>query len=264
MGAKLLSGAIVNRDIIIAFYGSVTAWAKRGEIAEVIRGFPIMVKVSPGYNVMNIKRTSKLIFCDIAVLASIVVALAGLFALFMPIWAAPLLMTSLPIGMVFAPFPFCITVIGTKVSSTSAALNQAAMYIYRFVTNYTGNINATVLCSTIAATESYIIMLIAITCYLKCLIASFANDLYSIKSAYLVAFLRAVKVGPTSTLKVLAANFASRLWFLKRHTKALERTKSLAFPMWIIQAIADYTFSFFHAPIIPQSPLCTRIKSSEG
>jgi len=81
--------------------------AKGSQIIKPIGFFPIAIEVAPRDNVVGVKRSTQLILGYAAILASIIVTLAGLFVLPSPIRAAPFFMTALPVAVVFALLPIC-------------------------------------------------------------------------------------------------------------------------------------------------------------
>lgn len=67
-----------------------------------ISNFPVTIKITPRFNVVNIKSFAVIGFCDPASLASEAIALPGFFSLFAPICAASVIVTAKPSGAILA------------------------------------------------------------------------------------------------------------------------------------------------------------------
>lgn len=88
--------------------------AKRNEIKQFVSLFPVVVKFTPGDNMMNIHRATKFILSYTAFLASIAIALACLVFLMIPIRTPPLVMATFPVAMVRSFLPGGGAFIGTE------------------------------------------------------------------------------------------------------------------------------------------------------
>lgn len=120
----LLTGANVMTP---RFGRGMATLAQRHEIIKLIGFLPVMREVSPGRYVVNIKRATELLLCSAALLAGVIVALAGGALLFDPVWTAPLLISALPVGMILALLPIGGAFVRAK-AFVFAAFNYMRLY----------------------------------------------------------------------------------------------------------------------------------------
>lgn len=169
---------------------SVALGAKSNEIGEAVRGFPVVAKITPRNNVVDIKSMTMFSLCLAAFLADITVVLTSFLALLIPVGTAPLFVSALPVAMVIALLPFSGALIGTKAPSILPALNFVAMHFDSLAANLTDEPCLARLALAFFATKSYFASLVASKIDLEGLVAYLAPGGDCCTFTAIVAFYR--------------------------------------------------------------------------
>jgi len=205
--------------------------AKRDQVIKLICVLPVAIKIAPRNDMVNIKGPIKLVFSNTAFLANMLVTLTGCLALFAPIWATPLFMTTLPIAMVLTLLPCGSTLIRTKVPSILSALNYMGAHFNNASTPETGKQSSA---SFLATFPRACVLVRVRRNNFKFATTDRTHFLNALSSACMNAFIRAKTI---NTIFTLRKRFAARLandkrWhFLNRFTKANKRAIFLCWPM---------------------------------
>lgn len=249
-----------SRAIYTTLNRRMTLRTQTNQIAQVISHKPIILELAPGYLVMHVEWSTKLLLSYAAFLASIVISLAGKVFLSIPIWASPFVMSTLPVRMIFASIP------GIKaVKRTKHIIQYVTTLLYRkvaatntkfFTATMTGKSQPSMSRFASHRAELSVTMLITMTVYSKWLLAILTNDLYRCLG-HLSAFIRAVTVLPIVIKKRLAACLASEVFcilFSSVLPKAFTRAEFLRGTARNITraAIDAGSWCFVHESIIAQ------------
>lgn len=253
------------RNIVIPLYRGVAMRAKRYEIIEFVGVCPIVVKLAPRNNVVNVKRASQFILGDTAALAGMIVTFISPFALVIPVGSAPLLITTLPVAMILAPLPLGRALIGAETTSILVAFNLVTVHVNGLAADFASELGASRLGLTLTATETHIAMLIAVAIDLKGFAASLAGHLNGVTLGLVSTFEGTETIhARRGVFEVLAAIFTFMARVFDRLPKAFARAIPLALAVRGIELAADFTLSLFHTLIIPQSGRCASMSLARG
>lgn len=232
----------------------MTGWTIGSEIIKPICFFPIAIKVSPRYNMVDIHWPIKLFFGDIAILTSIIISLSSPIFLLLPVGTTPFFMTTLPIAMIFSLLPIGSTLIRAKSACISITFYNMCLNLNRFSTLFTSQDTMTAIITTFLRAGISPKRFFSIAICPKLFTANLTRLESSGFFAFICTVIRTKTIFSTFLVWKCFTTYLTDLgWIFQGFAIAFMRTISLGRAMWSKILFTYFTFELcFHTSIIPQ------------